>query len=206
MRHDHIACGIVAVAFLCATPAVGHADDAALDAKLASQRTFADIIDNFSVRIGLESAGPILFNDTEDQQLERTTVFQYGARLAFLFGDEHRDAHRLGLGLAYNFVADSESRDLKFIDPYLMYEAGHPFVLQLHGGASIATGTKDLADDHGGLYSAAALRYSLDRADRSSMFRVSPGLIAKSYLVTGDMSDSSFFVGAQIEFTYNTNK
>ncbi len=174
--------------------------------KTSGKRTFGAIFDNFSVRLGMESAGPILFHDTKDQKLERTSVFQYGGRFAVVVGDEHRDAHRLGLGVAYNFVAKSESRNLNFVDPYLIYETGHRFVMQLHAGASIPTGSKALADAHGGLYNAIALRYSFDQEDDPSAIRVSPGLIAKSYVVTKNMSSSSYFIGAQLEFSFNTNK
>lgn len=204
MGHDYFASGAAAITLLCLLPSASHADDVLRTEGAAKARSFSDITENFSVRIGLESAGPLLFEDTADQRLERTTVFQYGGRLAFLFGSEHKDSHRVGLGVSYNFVAKSESRDMQFVDPYLMYETGYPFVLQLHAGASLATGTKELADAHGGLYSAAALRYSLDRTG-SAIFRVSPGIVAKSYLVTSDMRNSSFFVGGQVEFTFNTD-
>lgn len=191
-----------AALLLTLTSGAAYADDV----EVSQERTFTDIKENFSIRLGMESAGPIRFNDSPDQRLEKTTVFQYGGRLAVLLGDEAKDAHRLGLGVSHNFVAKSESRKLNFTDVYLMYETGHPLVLQLHSGLSIAGGTAELADDHGGLYNAAALRYSFDRPGTSSKIRVTPGLVAKSYLNTGDARNSSFFVGAQIELTYNSNK
>jgi len=189
-----------------ATNATAYAETANIEVDKEAVRAFGEITNNFSVRIGLESAGPILFQDSPDQRIEETSVFQYGGRVAVLLGSEGKDTHRVGLGVGYNFVAKSESRKLNFTDIYAMYETGHPLVLQLHGGYSVAGGTTELAQDHGGIYSAAALRYSFDSPSDPSRIRVSPGLIGKSYLNTGDARNSSFFIGAQIEFTYNSNK
>jgi len=180
--------------------------DETTTSSVSKSHSFKDITKNYSVRLGIESAGPIRFNDSPDQRLEKTSVFQYGGRLAFLLGNESKDAHRLGLGVGYSFVAKSESRKLNFTDIYAMYETGYPLILQLHSGYSIAGGNGNLSTDRSGIYNAAALRYSLDRPGTSSKVRVSPGLVAKSYLNINDAQDSSFFLGAQIEFTYNSNK
>lgn len=172
----------------------------------AEPDTKRSVFKNYSIRLGMESAGPVLFRDTADARLEDTTVFQFGGRLAFLFGNELYDMHRFGLGVSYNFVGKSATRKLNFTDVYLLYETGHPLILQAAIGANIAGGTKAFAEEYGGVYAGLALRYSFIRPSRFSKVSVSPGLVAKSYLVTADARMSSFFVGAQLEFAYNTNK
>ncbi len=186
--------------------ASAQSDESTGDAATADAEKQTSVFGNYSVRLGIESAGPMLFRDVPDQRLEATSVFQYGGRLAFLFGNELTDVHRFGVGASYNFVGKSETRKLGFVDLYAMYETGHPLVLQASVGANIATGTTEFADEYGGLYSALALRYSFVTASRFSAVSVSPGLVAKSYLVTSDAQMSSFFFGAQLEFSYNTNK
>jgi hypothetical protein len=107
--------------------------------------------------------------------------------------------------VGYGFHAKSETRKLAATDAYLMYETGSPLVLQIHAGASFAAGDKALKQAHGKLYTAAALRYSFSAASASPVM-VSPGLVAKSYVSSDDIRQSSFFLGAQIEFSYNTDK
>jgi len=179
------------------------ADEPAAEAQQSAERK---VWDNYSIRLGLESAGPVLFRDTPDGRIENTSVFQFGGHLAFLFGHERKDFHRFGLALAFNQVAKSDTRKLRFLDPYLVYETGHPLMLQVGLGASIATGTSSFADEYGGLFGLFGLRYSFTREGRDSIVSVSPGLVAKSYLVTSDVQNSSFFVGAQVEIAYSTNK
>jgi len=197
---------VVHVCALLALPTVAWAGDDGGDDTTVESSADHSVFSNYSIRLGVESAGPILFRDTPDARLEPTSVFQYGGRLAFLFGNELTDSHRFGLGVSYNFVAKSPTRKLHFTDIYAMYETGHPLVLQASIGADIATGTSELADQYGGVYSGLALRYSFVSASRFSKISVSPGIVAKSYLVTSDAQMSSFFVGAQLEFSYNTNK
>ncbi len=169
-------------------------------------RSLSDAFHTYSIRLGVESAGPILFRDTPDQQIEATTVFQLGGRLAFWFGDELKDVHRFGLGLGYSSVATAPSRKLSFVDAYLLYETGHPLILQAGLGASFARGTTDFADQYGGLYGALALRYSFRRQGRDSKVAISPGVVAKSYVTTGDFQNSSFFLGAQLEIAYDLGR
>ncbi len=200
-----LAFGGVAVGQEPAADPVPAVDSTAAEAAPAATKK-KSVFNNYSIRIGIESGGPLVFRDTADMRAEPTSVFQFGGRIAFLFGSELRDVHRFGLGVSYNFVAKSETRKLKFTDIYAMYEIGHPLILQVAAGASLAGGTKAFADEYGGLYGALALRYSFIRDDRWSSVSVSPGLVAKSYLVTSDARMTSFFLGAQLEFAYNTNK
>jgi hypothetical protein len=165
----------------------------------------SEFFDNYSIRLGLEAAGPLLFRDTPDGMVEETTVYQFGPRVGFFFGHEIRNIHRGGLGLSYLFTGKSESRSLTFIPIYLLYEIGHPLILQAAAGANLTTGTKDFADQYSGIHTGLALRYSFFSADSTSPITVSPGIAARANLVTDDMQYSSVFLGAQVEIMYNTN-
>ena len=164
-----------------------------------------DFFDNYSLRLGFEMAGPLLFRDTPDAAVEETTVYQLGPRLAVLFGHEVSNFHRAGLGFSYLFVGKSASRSLTFIPLYLLHEVGHPLILQTVLGANLTSGTQGFADNYSGVHTGLALRYSFLSADRWSPVTLSPGIAAKANLVTGDMQYSSVFVGAQVEIMFNTN-
>jgi hypothetical protein len=164
----------------------------------------AGFFDNYSIRLGLQSAGPLHFRDTPDGRVEQTSVFEFGPRLAFLFGNEVRDIHRAGLGLSYISVARSDTRKLAFIPIYLMYEIGHPLVLQASAGANIASGSSNFTGKYGGVYTALALRYSFQSVDKWSPITVSPGIATMANLSTESMQYSSVFLGAQLEISYNT--
>jgi hypothetical protein len=161
--------------------------------------------DNYSIRLGLEAAGPLMFRDTPDGLSEDTSVFAIGPRLGFLFGNELTDVHRGGIGLSYLPTARSDSRDLALIPIYLMYETGHPLVLQLRAGYAVATGTEDFKDNYGGFHAGMALRYSFLSQEKWSPVSVSPGILAFTNLSTESMQYSSAFLGAQVEIAYNTN-
>jgi hypothetical protein len=165
----------------------------------------SEFFDNYSVRLGLQAAGPLLFRDAPDGRVEETTVFPFGPRLALLFGHELRNIHRAGLGLSYLFVGDSESRSLSFIPIYLLHEIGHPLILQSALGANLTAGTEGFADNYTGVHTALALRYSFIEADRWFPVTVSPGITAQANLVPDDMQYSTVFLGAQVEIMYNTN-
>ncbi|MCX5744256.1 MAG: hypothetical protein NT062_17340, partial [Proteobacteria bacterium] len=105
------------------------------------ERALSDITGSYQLQLAMTSAGPILFKDTPDRMLEKTSAFEYGGRLAFLLGNERLDAHRFGLGIAYDLAARSDSRKLALITPQLIYETGHPLILQLAVGAAIGNGT-----------------------------------------------------------------
>ena len=161
------------------------------------------LFDAYSVRVGLESAGPVHFKDTPDGQLDPTTVFQYGGHLAFVLGNDLVDVHRFGLGFGFDRVASSSKRSLNFMTPYLMYETGHPLVLQAQVGATLALGSKGFAGNYGGFYSGLALGYSFLREAHWSPISVTPSLVARSTLSIKSMQYSSFFLGAQVEVAYN---
>ncbi len=75
----------------------------------------ATLFDNYSIRLGFQAAGPLLFRDVPDGRVEQTSVFQFGPRFEFMFGNEVRDVHRVGLGFSYLPVARSDSRHLTFV-------------------------------------------------------------------------------------------
>ena len=146
-----------------------------------------------------------MFRDTPDGLSEETSVFAIGPRVAFLLGSELRSPHRAGLGLSYLPTARSESRNLAFVPIYLMYETGHPLILQLRAGANVATGTKGFKGNYGGFHAGMALRYSFLSEENWSPVSVSPGLVAFTNLSTESMQYSSAFLGVQVEVAYNTN-
>jgi len=160
---------------------------------------------NFSIRAGVEAAGPLAFRDTPDGLSEETSVFAIGPRLGFLFGNELTDLHRGGIGLSYLPTARSDSRNLALVPIYLMYETGHPLILQLRAGAALATGSDDFKSNYGGFHAGMALRYSFLTEEKWSPVSVSPGLLAFTNLSTESMQYSSAFLGVQLEIAYNTN-
>jgi len=170
----------------------------------AGSTTAPAFFDNYSIRLGLEAAGPLLFRDVPDGRVEQTTIFQYGGRLGFLFGNELKNPHRGGIGMSYLFTGKSDSRSLTFIPIYLLYETGHPLVLQAALGVNATAGTAGFKGHYAGMHTGLVLRYSFLRED-SGPITVSPGIAARSNVVFGDMQYSSVFVGAQLEISYNTN-
>lgn len=193
------------------TPALASAQTAAASASASMNTSGAayasgtSFFDNYSIRLGLESAGPLLFRDAPDARVEETSVFQYGGRLAFLFGHELNDIHRGGISVGYLATAKSDSRSLGFVPILLMYEIGHPLVLQASLGANATTGTRGFKGNYSGVATGMALRYSFQSAERWSDVTVSPGLVARANIATGDTQYSSVFLGAQVEIMYDTN-
>lgn len=196
----HLALGFVVIVTMAGLPS----GEAAAQEASPPGRSLSDIFDDYQLHVGLNSAGPLLFRDAPDAMLEELAVFQYGGTLAFLFGNEMADLHRLGIGLGYDLVARSASRDLAFFSPYLAYEIGHPLILQLGLGANVGLGTEGFAEHYKGFYSAAALRYSFRRGHHSSPVSVSLGLSGKFIAATEDLEYSSAFVGAQVELIYHS--
>lgn len=157
---------------------------------------------SFQVHVGLASGGPVLWTDTPDTRLERTTVFEYGGRVALVFGDEILNPHRVGIALGYDMVARAENRELAFVTPQVVYEIGHPLVLQLGMGWAVGTGTSGFASNYSGLHSGATLRWSFQRASRRSPASVSFGMTGRLVASAKDLERSSAFVGAQIELIF----
>jgi hypothetical protein len=184
--------------------------NATLSAPLAANASYSaessGFFDNYSLRLGFESSGPLLFRDVPDARAEQTTVFQIGPRFEVLFGHELRDVHRGGLGFSYLPTGRSDSRHLTFIPLYLLYETGHPLVLQASFGANVASGSSTFQPrNYAGVYTGLALRYSFLSADKWSPVTVSPGIVTHAIVSTRDMQYSSVFLGAQIEIMYNSN-
>lgn len=198
--------GLITVCLLTALAPAASAQTAAAGIQAnAVSTTPTEFFDNYSLRMGLQSGGPLLFRDVPDGRLEETTVFQFGGRLAFLFGHELKDIHRGGLGISYLSVANSESRSLAFLPVQLIYEAGHPLILQATLGANATLGTDGFKGKYPGVHTGLALRYSFRRPESWSSVMVSPGIFAHANLATGDMQYSTVFIGAQLEIMYDSN-
>lgn len=169
-----------------------------------SSGSLSEFFDNYSLRFGLEAAGPLHFRDAPDGRVEQTTVFPFGFKLAFLFGHEVKDIHRAGLQLSYLSVAKSDNRSLKMIPIDLVYEIGHPLVLQVLLGYNAQAGS-GFESKYGGLSTGMALRYSFQSLEKWSPVTVSPGIIARANISSDSMQYSTVFLGAQLEVSYDTN-
>lgn len=166
--------------------------------------SLSEFFDNYSLRLGLEAAGALHFRDAPDGKVEQTTVFPFGFKLAFLFGHEVKDIHRAGLQLSYLSVAKSDTRSLKMIPIDLIYEIGHPLVLQVLLGYNAQAGS-GFESKYGGLSTGMALRYSFQSLEKWSPVTVSPGIIARANISSDSMQYSTVFLGAQLEVSYDTN-
>ncbi len=167
------------------------------------ERRFSDVTSSYQLHLSMDSAGPLLFQDTPDHMLDTTTAFEYGGRAAFLLGDERLDLHRFGLGVGYDLAAKSESRKLAFITPQLVYETGHPLILQLAVGAAIGSGTSGFASNYSGVYTGATLRWSFLDKRSTAPVSVSFGLTGRVVAATKDLQYSSAFVGGQLEIIFH---
>jgi len=200
-----VAAGFLAAGAMALAPRAAAADTTAdAPAATAEARGFTDIFGDFQLSVTLDGSGPLRFKDTADTTLDTTEVFEYGAGVGLMFGDERVDLHRVGLGVSFDRVARSADRTLAFITPHIAYEIGHPLVLQLDLGYSIATGTAGFKDNYKGIYTGFVLRYALRSATSDSPVSVSPGLVGAMILTPDDSRFSSAFLGAQIEFTYHS--
>ena len=144
----------------------------------------------------------MLFQDTPDGRVEKASVFEYGGRIAFLFGDELLDLHRLGLGVRWDSIATSDTHDLRFITPQLMYEIGHPLILQAGAGYSFASGTDDYAEHYKGWATSAAMRWSFRRRSNANPVSTSLGLVGQ-FVAASTFEKSSAFVGLQLEVIFH---
>lgn len=181
---------------------LGDANKASASATTSSSG--ASFFDNYSIRFGLEAAGPLHFRDVPDGRVEETSVFEYGAKVGFLFGNELTDIHRGGLQISYLPIAKSDTRNLKLIPIDLVYEIGHPLVLQVLLGYNIQAGT-GFDSKYGGLSTGLALRYSFQSLQKWSPITVSPGIVSRANISSDSWQYSTVFLGAQLEFSYNTN-
>jgi hypothetical protein len=171
-----------------------------------TSRPVSEIFKSWAIHVGLITAAPLYFKDTPDTKLEATTVFQYGGRISFLLGDELLDLHRFGLGLGYAFVAHSDSRTASMFTPTLLYEIGHPLILQVGIGYSVGIGTDKFASNYSGVYTQATLKYSFRSLMQRSPVGVSIGLHSSFVFSTTDIGYSSAYLGAQVELTYHQTR
>jgi hypothetical protein len=179
-------------------------DSSSASASSSSSSSAVGIFDNYSIRLGLEGAGPLHFRDTPDGKVEQTTVFLFGPKIAFLFGHELKDIHRFGLQLSYQSVAKADNRSLKFIPIDLIYEIGHPLVLQVLAGYNVQAGT-GFESKYGGLSTGMAFRYDFQSENKWSPVTVSPGIVARANVSGDSMQYSTVFLGAQLDVAYDTN-
>lgn len=170
------------------------------------ETTRPGLLGAFQVGFAVSSAGPVLFGDVPDTTLDQTTVFEYGGRLAFRFGDPRYHAHRFGVAADYSLVARSDARKLRFLTPQLLYQTGSRLALELGLGWAAGLGTAHYAGEYSGFYSGAELRYAFRQPGDGSHVGVTFGLLGRVVLAKGDLQQSSSFVGAQIEFTYQKGK
>lgn len=157
---------------------------------------------HYQLHFGTMAAGPLLFNDIPNHQLDHVDAIEYGGTVAFLLGTELRDLHRYGLGFSGGMVAQSAARSAGFLTPYLVYEIGHPLVLQARAGYAIGVGSGGYAERYGGFFFGSALRWSFRSNERTSPIGVSLGVGAGLVLATSEIQYSSVFVGPQIEVIY----
>jgi hypothetical protein len=197
-----VAAGLTTLGAASAGSAAPAEPEAAAVRAAEGRRPVKAMLRSFQVHVGLESAGPVLFRDTPDGRLEATSVFAYGGRLAFLFGDELLDLHRLGLGVRWDSLVNSDTRSLSLITPHLAYEIGHPLVLQVGAGYAFARGTEGFAADYAGWATSAALRWSFRRRDDATPLSASLGLVGQ-VVVPKDHERASAFVGAQVELIFH---
>ncbi|MDA3863413.1 MAG: hypothetical protein PF689_06035 [Deltaproteobacteria bacterium] len=166
-------------------------------------RAITKVYKSFQIQLGMDFSGPIMFKDVPDNNIDELTVFKYGGYLNFVLGNEQLDLHRFGLGVSYFKVAESDERDLSFINPYFIYEIGFPFILQLKAGYTITQGTKDFKDNYSGIYGGINLKYSFVEAGNSVPVSVSAGLGLDAIIAAESFEYSSVFAGLKIEIIYH---
>lgn len=169
-------------------------------------RPFTKIFSNFSVQLGLDAAGPVYFKDTADGRLEELSVFQYGGHLNLMFGNTFSDRHRLGLGFFFAPTAVSENRNLSYMAPYLVYETGRDWILQLEAGYNLTSASKDLEKQYDGAYLGSGISYVFLKPSPDSPIYLSLGLKGRAMVNLDQPEYSSMFVGLQLELTYQTVK
>lgn len=160
----------------------------------------------FEVGLGLSGSGPLLFRDTPDAQIEPPSVFAYGTRLTFRFGDPEVDAHRFGLGVGFQSLARSGSRKLGAIDPVLLYATGGATEVQWGLGARVALASdgfslSDGSTPYTGPLSSLELRRSFIDGEADVPMGFVAGLFAEAALGS-PTTFSSVFVGARMDLTF----
>ena len=169
------------------------------------EKTSPPFFSNFQVIFGINAGGPVLFKDTADTTLNKTTLFMFGGNLEFVFGHYKASNHRIGLGISYDLIAQSENRNLSFLKTFLVYQTGFPFNAEFHLGGNIATGDPDFAQNYTGLYTGVVLKYNFVTEDHNS-YSASLGLKGQFILTPNDMAYNSAFLGVVFEYVFRTDK
>lgn len=171
-----------------------------------SQEKAPSPFSGFEVGIGLDGGGPLMFRDTPDDVIEPATVFEYGTRLAFRFGDPEVHHHRFGLGLGLHALARSGSRKLGAVDPMALYATGGATEVQFGAGYRVAMGGDGFTISGGrvpysGPMGSLELRHSFLDGDAEVPLGLVAGLFAEGVL--GSPTDfSTCFAGARIDLTW----
>jgi len=167
------------------------------------------VFKRFEVGLGLGGGGPLMFRDTPDETLEAPTVFQYGTRLAFRFGDPKADPHRFGIAVGYHSLARSGSRKLGAVDPALVYATGGATEVQFGLGYRVGLGSDgftiaDGAVPYSGPLTSLELRHSFLDGDADVPMGGVAGVFAES-TIGRPASFSTAFVGARLDLTFRKN-
>lgn len=171
-----------------------------------AQGSAPSLFQGFEVGIGLDGGGPILFRDTPDERIEPPTVFQYGTRLSFRFGDPEVHHHRVGLGLGLHSLARSGSRKLGAVDPMALYATGGATEIQFGAGYRVGLAgngfsIRDGSVPYGGPIGSLELRHSFIDGQADVPMGVVVGAFAEAVL--GSPTDfSTAFVGARLDLTF----
>lgn len=175
------------------------ADEPAPDAPTTS------LFHRFEVGIGLDAGGPILFRDTPNASLDGPTVYQYGTRLGFRFGEPGVDAHRPGVTLGIHSLARATDRSLLAVDPQLVYATGGATELQFGAGWRVASASDGFRSGdevpYGGPLGSVELRHSFLDADATTPIGLVVGGFAEAVLGT-PTTYSTAFVGVRLDLTY----
>lgn len=169
-------------------------------------RPFTKVFKNFSTQFGIDVAGPVYFKDTPDARLEELSVFQYGGHLNLLFGNSILDRQRLGVGFFFAPTAVSENRNLTFTTPYLVYETGSDWILQLETGYNLTKSSKDLRKNYEGVYLGTGISYVFLKPSMKAPVYLALGFKGRAVVNMDNPEYSSMFVGLQLEITYQTMK
>ncbi len=166
-----------------------------------------NLFGSFDVSVGLGGAGPALFRDTADGVLEDTSVFEYGTRLGFRFGQADLDPHRFGLTVGYHALARSTSRKLGAVDPQLVYATGDSLEIQAGLGYRVALAdagflAPDGANRYGGMLGSMELRKAFRPEDGEMPVGVTASVFAEGVLTLADPVYSTTFIGARIELAF----
>lgn len=161
----------------------------------------------FDVALGVSGSGPLLFADLPDDRLAPTSVFGWGARAAFRFGDPAVDDHRFGVAFGFQGLARDDLRSLRAFDPALLYAAGERVEVQAGLGYRVAIASPGfLAPDgkapYAGPLASLELRKELIDGHSGPPLVVTAAAFAEGVLALPDPSYSSAFGGLRLELAW----